>query len=200
VIITLIYTLFAPTIPLSLPLLPTSDNSIAYSEPQAHPQSPDPKTDLTISPEYNHYFPSGQLPSAFNDPIYSTLGERLVNFLNRPIYDHAESRGLMEEHCPLELADNLVNPDQYKGSIDFWRDQVGKEVIMEKRASLVNWLAGRIESGEKVVWDGNSEGKGRGIVMTGGNKVSHNKFRCNSLLTNRTLQLDWSFSSATSNH
>lgn len=80
----------------------------------------------------------------------------------------------MEEHCPLELADNLVNPDQYKGSIDFWRDEVSRDVILEKRASLVNWLAGRIGNGEKVVWEGSAEeGKGRGIVMTGGNKVSH---------------------------
>jgi hypothetical protein len=80
----------------------------------------------------------------------------------------------MEEHCPLELADNLVNPDQYKGSIDYWRDEVSRDVILEKRASLVNWLAGRIENGEKVVWEGSAEGgKGRGIVMTGGNKVSH---------------------------
>jgi alpha 1,2-mannosyltransferase len=79
----------------------------------------------------------------------------------------------MQQHCPLELADNLVNPDQYKGSIDFWRESVGREVILEKRASLVDWIAGRIESGEQVVWDGESQGKGRGIVMTGGNKVSH---------------------------
>ena len=77
----------------------------------------------------------------------------------------------MTEHCPLDLADGLVNPDQYKGSIEFWKGEVGRDVILEKRAELVRWLEGRIEDGEKVVWE---EGMGheKGIVMTGGNKVS----------------------------
>jgi len=124
-----------------------------------------------ISPDYNAHFPTGHLPTVFNDPLYSALSERLVRFLNRPTYTHEEARGYMTEHCPLELADGLVNPDQYKGSIDFWKNEVGRDVILAKRAELVNWLEGRIGDGEKVVWE---EGMGheKGIVMTGGNKVS----------------------------
>lgn len=77
----------------------------------------------------------------------------------------------MRVHCPLEISDNLVNPDQYDGDSEFWRDWVTKDVIYEKRASLVQWLVDKVEQGEKVVWE---EGlsKGQGIVMTAGNKVS----------------------------
>jgi hypothetical protein len=123
-----------------------------------------------ISPDYTT-FPSGHLPAAFDDPLYSTLSDRLVRFLNRPTYTHEESREYMTEHCPLDLADGLVNPDQYKGSIDFWKGEVGRDVILEKRAELVRWLEGRIDDGEKVVWE-EGMGGGQGIVMTGGNKVS----------------------------
>jgi hypothetical protein len=93
----------------------------------------------------------------------------------------------MTEHCPLELADGLVNPDQYKGSIDFWRDEVGREVILDKRAELVQWLEARIENGEKVVWE-DGMGGGQGIVMTGGNKVSSLCASASPKPTNRTLQ------------
>jgi len=123
-----------------------------------------------ISPDYTT-FPSGHLPAAFDDPLYSSLSDRLVRFLNRPTYTHEESREYMTEHCPLDLADGLVNPDQYKGSIDFWKGEVGRDVILEKRAELVRWLEGRIEDGEEVVWE-EEMGGGQGIVMTGGNKVS----------------------------
>ena len=77
----------------------------------------------------------------------------------------------MTEHCPLELADGLVNPDQYKGSIDFWKNEVGRDVILNKRVQLVQWLEKKMEDGQKVVWE-EGLGSGQGIVMTGGNKVS----------------------------
>jgi hypothetical protein len=138
------------------------------SEKQDH--NPEKQGRGPISPDYTT-FPSGHLPAAFADPLYSTLSDRLVRSLNRPTYTHEESREYMTEHCPLDLADGLVNPDQYKGSIDFWRGEVGRDVILEKRAELVRWLEGRIQDGEKVVWE-EGMGGGQGIVMTGGNKVS----------------------------
>jgi hypothetical protein len=137
-------------------------------EEQDH--SPEKQGRGPISPDYTT-FPSGHLPAAFDDPLYSTLSDRLVRFLNRPTYTHEESREYMTEHCPLDLADGLVNPDQYKGSIDFWKGEVGRDVILEKRAELVRCLEGRIDDGEKVVWE-EGMGGGQGIVMTGGNKVS----------------------------
>jgi len=138
--------------------------------PEKQDHTPEEQGRGPISPDYTT-FPSGHLPSAFDDPLYSTLSDRLVRFLNRPTYTHEESREYMTEHCPLDLADALVNPDQYKGSIDFWKGEVGRDVILEKRAELVRWLEGRIEVGEKVVWE-EGMGGGQGIVMTGGNKVS----------------------------
>jgi len=138
--------------------------------PQKQDHSPEKQGRGPISPDYPT-FPSGHLPAAFDDPLYSTLSDRLVRFLNRPTYTHEESREYMTEHCPLDLADGLVNPDQYKGSIEFWKAEVGRDVILEKRAELVRWLEGRIEDGEKVVWE-EGMGGGQGIVMTGGNKVS----------------------------
>jgi len=141
-----------------------------HDTPEKQVHIPDKQGKGPISPDYIN-FPSGHLPAAFDDPIFLTLSDRLVRFLNRPTYTHEESREYMTEHCPLDLADGLVNPDQYKGSIDFWKGEVGRDVILEKRAELVRWLEGRIEDGEKVVWE-EGMGGGQGIVMTGGNKVS----------------------------
>jgi len=138
--------------------------------PQKQDHPPEKQGRGPISLDYPT-FPSGHLPTAFDDPLYSTLSDRLVRFFNRPTYNHEESREYMTEHCPLDLADGLVNPDQYKGSIEFWKGEVGRDVILEKRAELVRWLEGRIEDGEKVVWE-ERMGGGQGIVMTGGNKVS----------------------------
>lgn len=141
-----------------------------HDTPEKQVHIPEKQGKGPISPDYIT-FPSGRLPAAFDDPLYSTLSDRLVRFLNRPTYTHEESREYMTEHCPLDLADGLVNPDQYKGSIEFWKGEVGRDVILEKRAELVRWLEGRIEDGEKVVWE-EAMGGGQGIVMTGGNKVS----------------------------
>jgi len=141
-----------------------------HDTPEKEVHIPDKQGKGPISPDYIT-FPSGHLPAAFDDSLYSTLSDRLVRFLNRPTYTHEESREYMTEHCPLDLANGLVNPDQYKGSIDFWKGEVGRDVILEKRAELVRCLEGKIEDGEKVVWE-EGMGGGQGIVMTGGNKVS----------------------------
>jgi hypothetical protein len=162
--LTLLFAYFTPSL--------QAVSQIAPSALQYTPKTTVEKQDKgPISPDYNTHFASGHLPSAFDDPLYSTLSDRLVRFLNRPTYTHEEAKGYMTEHCPLELADGLVNPDQYKGSIDFWKNEVGREVILDKRAELAHWLERRIRNGEKVVWE---EGMGdtKGIVMTGGNKVS----------------------------
>ena len=158
VIATFILTFVAPTL-VPPPIIPATQ----YTSEKAL-QGP-------ISPDYNTHFANGHLPSIFDDPLYSILSERLVRFLNRPTYTHEESREYMTEHCPLELADGLVNPDQYKGSIDFWKNEVGRDVILNKRVQLVQWLEKKMEDGQKVVWE-EGLGSGQGIVMTGGNKVS----------------------------
>jgi hypothetical protein len=187
IVATTIIILFAPTIAVPemissstpyIPDLPVDLEEVHIPEkhspekviPEKQDQTPDKQGRGPISPDYTT-FPSGHLPAAFDDPLYSTLSDRLVRFLNRPTYTHEESREFMTEHCPLDLADGLVNPDQYKGSIDFWKGEVGRDVILKRRAELVRWLEGRIEDGEQVVWE-ERMGGGQGIVMTGGNKVS----------------------------
>lgn len=188
---TTVFILFAPT-----SVAPTTNSAKQYiSEEQNDPYSAEkqdhdpvfdkhesshipnkqdgtPKQDRgPISPDYISHFPDGHLPTLFDDPLYTTLSDRLIRFLNRPTYTHEESRDYMTEHCPLDLAEGLVNPDQYKGSIHFWRDEVGRDVILDKRAELVRYLEGRVKEGEKVIWE-EGMGGGQGIVMTGGNKVS----------------------------
>lgn len=76
----------------------------------------------------------------------------------------------MRLHCPLEISDKLVNPDQYAGGIEFWENEVTEGVIVQKRAGLVRFLGGKVDQGEQVVWE-DGLGEGRGIVMTAGNKV-----------------------------
>jgi hypothetical protein len=184
-VVTTIIIFFAPTIAVPeiissstpyIPDLPVDLEEQVYIPekqdyiPEEQEQTSEKQGRGPMSPDYTT-FPSGHLPAAFDDPLYSTLSDRLVRFLNRPTYTHEESREYMTEHCPLDLADGLVNPDQYKGSIDFWKGEVGRDVILEKRAELVRWLEGKIDDGGKVVWE-EGMGGGQGIVMTGGNKVS----------------------------
>jgi alpha 1,2-mannosyltransferase len=124
-----------------------------------------------LQEEYRQYFGSEHLPEILSqDPSTYKLSERLAGFLSRPVLSHEEAKESMRVHCPLEVSNRLVNPDQYNGDSEFWKNEVTKEVITEKRAKLVTWLAGKAEQGEKIVWE-NGLGAGRGIVMTAGNKV-----------------------------
>lgn len=111
------------------------------------------------------------MPSAIvGEPALQLLSSRLNEFLHRPIESHDEAKERMRTHCPLELSDKLVNPDQYNGDSPFWINEVDREMIIRKRAELVMNLASKVEEGEKVVWE-QGLGKGKGIVMTAGNKV-----------------------------
>lgn len=112
-----------------------------------------------------------ELPISLSlNPSLDQLCGRLVQFLHRPVLSHEEAEESNRLHCPLEISDKLVNPDQYNGDSGFWKNEVTKEVIVEKRLGLVNFLADRVEQGERIVWE-EGLGKGRGIVMTAGNKV-----------------------------
>lgn len=67
------------------------------------------------------------------------------------------------------MADKLVNPDQYTNELDFWRSVDDTEIV-RRRAGMVKWLERRLALGETVIGSENT-GSGRGIVLTGGNKV-----------------------------
>lgn len=121
--------------------------------------------------EHKAYIADDELPPTLSeDPSLAGLSERLLDFLRRPIQTHDEAKESMRVHCPLEISDKVVNPDQYNGDSEFWKNEVSKDVIVERRLGLVRWLSEKVEQGEKVVWE-EGLGKGRGIVMTAGNKV-----------------------------
>ncbi|WWC85151.1 uncharacterized protein L201_000008 [Kwoniella dendrophila CBS 6074] len=121
---------------------------------------------------YSNYFPSLSLPSTFlSNPEYYKLAIKLNDFLHRPILNHEEAKEKNYNGCPRELSDKLVNPDQYNGDAQFWIETVDQQEIVKRRYDIVRWITERIEKGEKVIGkkDGLT-GKGRGIVLTGGNQ------------------------------
>lgn len=129
---------------------------------------------LSLLPEY-YVIPFGKSlrfpQEAFDTPLLRPLGRRLHSFLTRADgWDLDESNMLNEKGCPRRNSDNMVNPDQYFGEIDYW-NKISTDDIAERRAQVVRWLENRINAGEKVIgeWD---DGEGRGIVMTAGNQVS----------------------------
>jgi hypothetical protein len=129
---------------------------------------------LSLLPEY-YVIPFGKSlkfpQETFDTPLLRPLGRRLHSFLTRADgWDLEESNRLNEKGCPRRNSDNMVNPDQYFGEIDYW-NKISTDDIAERRAQVVRWLEKRISAGEKVIgeWD---DGEGRGIVMTAGNQVS----------------------------
>ncbi|WVQ77944.1 hypothetical protein IAT38_000024 [Cryptococcus sp. DSM 104549] len=120
---------------------------------------------------YAPFYPSLTLPkSLLASPKLYPLASRLSQFLHRPILSHARAEEANNAGCPRELSDKLVNPDQYNGDGDFWRDEVTEEEIARRRVDIVNWLAETVEKGEDVLGVEGRTGSGRGIVLTGGNQ------------------------------
>lgn len=117
---------------------------------------------------YASNFSSLQLP----DPLLHdhNLATRLDTFLRRPILSHEDAVEEMYVGCPKEISDNLVNPDQYNGDGDFWRDTVDVDEIVKRRVQVVNWLEDWYKSGRIKSITGNG---GKGIVMTAGNSVCY---------------------------
>lgn len=169
VALTLIYVLWTTTHPISQLYESTTDVSIPlYLKGHDHHGV---EIDIPISDPPEGESAPGKLLSALSqDPSLAGLSKRLVQFLDRPVLSHDEAKESMRVHCPLEISDKLVNPDQYNGDSEFWKKEVTKEVIVERRLGLVNWLVDKVEQGEKVVWE-EGLGKGKGIVMTAGIKV-----------------------------
>jgi len=122
-----------------------------------------------LSTRYAPYFPDLALPPIFDTPTLRPLAKRLHEFLERPGFDITAAQDLNDANCPVDLANQLVNPDQYNGDIEFWTG-VDTDEMVKRRAGVVKWLEKRVRNGEDVIAIGNS-GQGRGIVMTGGNGV-----------------------------
>jgi len=173
-IVGLLYTFLSPS---AVPIFPDSWRETTHAPsyppaltPDTIPALQNSALDLPdLHERYTAHFPTLHLPSVFDTPVYRPLAKRLHAFLARPGFDVAAFRSSSEAGCPRRLSDQLVNPDQYEGEIEFW-DGVDPEEIAKRRADIVNWLADRIAKGEEVVADGKA-GEGRGIVLTGGNQV-----------------------------
>ncbi|AAW41452.1 hypothetical protein CNBB5500 [Cryptococcus deneoformans B-3501A] len=161
----------------SISLLPSSWSS--QSDTWATPHEPIGEEEdeldnrpLPLLPEiYSSEFPDLKLPaSLLASPKLYPLTSRLVTFLSRPILSHSAASPANLEGCPSELSDKLVNPDQYAGDGPFWRDDVDEAEIVRRRADVVRYLSEAVEKGEQVLGQEGKTGKGRGIVLTGGNQ------------------------------
>ncbi|KAK4684123.1 alpha 1,2-mannosyltransferase, partial [Tremellales sp. Uapishka_1] len=144
-----------------LALLPTTWKAPALPPP---PNYDNPDLPLLPLDVYGSAFPSLTLPPVFPP----SLAERLVSLLLRPIESHEEAAEKMRQHCPLYLADKIVNPDQFRGEADFWR-QLDKDEIVARRVEMVKFLEEKLGQGKEVVGHESMPG-GRGIVLTGGNQ------------------------------
>lgn len=122
--------------------------------------------------EYRSHFPSQELPSALLD--HPILYSKLYQFLVRPVYSHEEGLEWNEASCPRETSDALVNKDQLENEGSFWREQVDKDVVREKRADMVKHLAklatkGLLTYDAADADDTEFTARRRGIVTTAGN-------------------------------
>lgn len=133
-----------------------------------------------LDPVYAPTFPDLHLPSVFDTPLLRPLAARLHDLLSRPGLDLAEANAANKRHCPVEIGDSISD---LRGEIPFW-ESLTKEDIAERRAGVVKWLEGMVESGQEVVANGQSL-QGRGIVMTGGNQVSLDPTNHSNLLQTR---------------
>ncbi|ODN99302.1 hypothetical protein I350_07468 [Cryptococcus amylolentus CBS 6273] len=145
----------------------------------ANPVEPEGEVDdemddppLSLLPKiYTSEFPDLKLPpSLLASPHLYPLAHRLTAFLSRPVLSHKKATEANKAGCPTELADKLVNPDQYNGDSEFWMEEVTEEEIVRRRADVVRYLSEAVERGEEVLGREGKTGKGRGIVLTGGNQ------------------------------
>ncbi|EIW68172.1 hypothetical protein TREMEDRAFT_44612 [Tremella mesenterica DSM 1558] len=127
-----------------------------------------PSSLIKLPEEYAPYLPDLNLPEILLSPQLEPLASQLKKFLLRPVLSYEESDAANKKLCPSEISDRLVNPDQYNGDGQFWREGVTPTVVYEKRASLIHFLAKHVEEGRTIF--GAEVGQGQGIVLTGGNQ------------------------------
>ncbi|KAF8307448.1 hypothetical protein DL93DRAFT_2087974 [Clavulina sp. PMI_390] len=70
--------------------------------------------------------------------------------------------------CPVDVADRQINPDQMSGNIEKWL-AMDTDELAERRLAIVQYLETLEKEGKVLVGGDGKSGKGRGIVMTGGN-------------------------------
>lgn len=162
----------------SISLLPSSWSSQSDKWATPHESVGEEEDELDSQPLpllpkiYASEFPDLKLPPSLRaSPKFYALNSRLVSFLSRPVLSHSAASQANLEGCPSELSDKLVNPDQYAGDGWFWRDEIDEEEIVRRRVDVVRYLSEAVERGEQILGQEGETGKGRGIVLTGGNQV-----------------------------
>ena len=97
------------------------------------------------------------------------LRKRLYTLLSAPVLSFPETVEAFARTCPREVADKQANPTQLESNMEMW-STIDHDALVRRRFDIVKYLEKVEARGDPVVWDG--KGKGRGIVMTGGNQVS----------------------------
>lgn len=122
-----------------------------------------PQLDPFATPDPTKYIP--QVDSA-------DLRERLRALLRAPLpnYDDALVQNSSPGSCPVEQADRQAIADQLRQHTSYWKTISNAELAL-KRFEMVQYLEKVVASGVDVI---GRAGGGRGIVMTGGNKVRRN--------------------------
>ncbi|SRR5258708_33640086 len=97
------------------------------------------------------------------------LRKRLYALLSAPVLSFPETVETFAKTCPRKIADKQVNPSQFSSHMEMW-STIDNDDLVRKRYDIVKYLEKVEARGDPVVWDG--RGRGKGIVMTGGNQVS----------------------------
>lgn len=107
--------------------------------------------------------------------LFQVLESRLQDLEKTPILAYQEALKKNEQTC--KNREIQSNPDQIKGESEFW-EQLTSETLQEKRQDVIDairkefGLPGLQHSNPPNLLKSGMFGDGRGLVFTGGNKVS----------------------------
>lgn len=99
----------------------------------------------------------------------SLLRAHLKRLLELPVLSHVQSIAANEKGCPREIADKQVNQDQLKDLRQWWIE-IDEDEIHTRRMAIVSDLEKMDKQGVALTGD-KANLKGKGIVMTAGNRV-----------------------------
>lgn len=129
---------------------------------------------LPISSENTH-----RRPIAITSPV---LKERLIALLGAPMPTYPQSIKESAKTCPSDIADRQVNPDQHAGNLEKWLS-IDSDDLTLRRLGIVEYMEVLDKEGKvPLLGEKGKAGKGRGIVMTGGNQVCINALACTNAM------------------
>lgn len=98
------------------------------------------------------------------------LVARLRALLSAPVPSYLDALKENIKTCPREVSDRQVNTDQLEGQRENWAS-VESDDLVRRRLAIVKSLEDLDKEGVQIIGVPGNTGKGRGIVMTGGNQV-----------------------------